>query len=98
MYKPTLDEIKERKDFYRIYYYRLLRALVASVLVIVALLAAIAFLVVNRPLQSYYATNSVGLIQKLKPLDAPNMSSQALLSPDPPSDSELKQKNMNFLP
>src|SRR5574337_169130 len=94
MARLTFDEIKQSKNFYRDNYYRVLKALLISIGAILFLLVAIAYVTLTQPAQRYYATNSVGFIDLLTPRSTPNMSSQALLPPDPPPEAVIK--SMNF--
>ncbi len=48
------------------------------------------YLYLSQPERNYYATNGVTPPVQLKPLSARNMSSNALLEPDPPSVPEQK--------
>lgn len=96
MTRLTLEEIKQSKNFYRDHFRRLVRVLLGSIFVILFLLMVLAYVVLNRSEPHYNATNSVGFIDRLTPLSQPNMSSQALLPPDPPSESAAMTKNMNF--
>ncbi len=95
MARLTLDEVKQSKNFYRNNFHRVMKALLISICVILFLLMVLAYVVLNRPTPNYYSTNSVGFIDLLTPLSKPNMSSEALLPPDPPSDATTL-KNMNF--
>lgn len=94
MARLTLDEVKQSKNFYRDNYHRVLKVLGISILIILFLLVMVAYVMFNRPPQRYYATNSVGFIDLLAPRMQPNMSAEALLPPDPPT--EMVIKNMNF--
>lgn len=90
MSKLTWDLIKNRKNFHVILYRRGLSAIIISLGVSCVLMLGIIYLYINTPQRNYYASNGVSPPIKLNPLKAPNMSSEALLEPDPPEQEEQK--------
>lgn len=87
----ALDDVKHHKLFYRNLYRRMVRNLFFSLLVMAALTLCIFYLKVTEKKPAYYATNSAGFITTLRELPGPNMSSQAVLQPDPPEEFQTKE-------
>jgi intracellular multiplication protein IcmM len=82
--------IKADKNFNVHIYRRGLTFLILSLLLSGALGGVIAKIYLNEPERDYYATSGITPPIKLTPMLTPNMSSQALLDPDPIVGTEAK--------
>ena len=96
MRRLSIDEVKQQKNFYRNNFHRVVNSLFWVMGFMLVLLLGVIFKVLVVPETSFYATNSVGFITPLNPLDAPNMSSEALLAPDPPSANAQTSKTVDL--
>lgn len=65
MTSEILDEVKNRKHFYRDHYRNVLYALMICLFIIALLIMAIAFLMITRTHANYYATSSVGKLTRI---------------------------------
>lgn len=88
MSRTSWELIKGHKNFYVNVYRRGLTILIGSVLLNVGIGLLIAFAYFHQPVRDYYATSGITPPIKLNPMSAPNMSSQPLLEPDPPTENE----------
>lgn len=88
MNHESWDLIKNRKSFDVNIYRRGLVALIISLGLSCAFGLLLFYLYLSEPERSYYATNGVTPPVELKSMLTPNMSSRALLDPDPPTDLE----------
>jgi intracellular multiplication protein IcmL len=79
MAEDTLEVVRLRNDFYRDNYRRVMSMLLLSSLVIVILVCAVVYVVLNPPAPKYFATDAQGRIIRLTPIDEPNLSEEALL-------------------
>lgn len=77
--EDALVMVKNRNDFYRDNYRKIVGALLFSMLVIIILTGALVYLVTNPPQPRYFATSIEGRITPLVPLEQPNISQAALL-------------------
>jgi len=75
----ALEVVKNRNNFYRDSYRKLLLMLLMSVLAIIGLIVAVVFLVMSRPSPTYFATTDSGRMIPLIPLNQPNLSDKTLL-------------------
>lgn len=91
-----INEVKQQKNFYRNNFRRVVNSLFWTMLFMLVLVVSVIFKVLVVPDASFYATNSASFITLLTPLDAPNMSSEALLAPDPPSATETTPKTVDL--
>jgi len=91
MPRLTLDEVKNSKNFYRNKLRGAIKILYFLYIMILSLLAVIFFVVLSRPANTFYATNSAGFISRLYPLKSPNSANKYLLKPNPPGRAK---KNM----
>lgn len=71
--------VRNRNDFYRDNYRKIVGALLFFVLIITVLVAALIYIVTNPPQPRYFATTVDGRIKPLVPLDQPNIAQAALL-------------------
>lgn len=71
--------VKNRNDFYRDNYRKVVGMLLLSVLIMTILVAGLIYLITNPPPPRYFATTTDGRISPLVPLDQPNISQSALL-------------------
>lgn len=72
-------EIKSRLSFYRNQYRRGIKQLIFFLSLIIILIVAIFYRVLNEPERAFYASTNTGEIVQLKPLEAPNNSSTPLI-------------------
>ncbi len=79
MSEDALQTVHIRNSFYRDGYGKVMVALQLSFLVIVALVAAIFYVVTHPPEPKYFAVEADGSLIHIKPLDQPNLASSALL-------------------
>lgn len=75
----ALEVVKNRNDFYKDSYHKLVLILFTAILAIIGLVVAIVFLVMSRPSPTYFATTDSGRMIPLIPLNQPNLSDKALL-------------------
>lgn len=90
MSRETWSLIKKSKRFDVNVYRRGLGALIVSLLLSCILGLAMFYIHLTEPERDFYATSGVAPPIKLTPMATPNYSAQALLPPDPPSESEDK--------
>lgn len=90
MNRERWDLIKSKTNFNVSVYRRGLVALILSLLLSTVLGILIFYAYLTEPERDFYATSGVAAPVKLNPLNAPNMSSQALLEPDPPEEMGLR--------
>ncbi len=90
MSKDDWEIIKQNKDFYVLIYRRGLSALICFLILSCVIVLLIFFKYLSLPEPDYYATNGATPPIMLKALLEPNMSSTALLPPDPPSDDMVR--------
>lgn len=90
MKSETWNVIKNSKSFNVNIYRRGLVALIISLLLSCTFAVLLFYTYLSEPERDYYATNGVTPPVKLKALFAPNMSPQALLEPDPPTDNDVR--------
>ena len=77
--EDKLEVVRQRNEFYRDNYRRVLGILLIAILLIVGLMASLTYILTHPPAPQYFATDSTGHIIKLTPLDEPNLSKPALL-------------------
>lgn len=77
--EEALVVVRNRNDFYRDSYRKVIGALLFSILIVVVLGCALVYLVTNPPTPRYFATSVDGRITPLVPLNQPNISQAALL-------------------
>lgn len=77
--EEALVMVKNRNDFYRDNYRKVVGMLLLSVLTITILTAGLIYIITNPPQPRYFATTTDGRISPLIPLDQPNISQNALL-------------------
>lgn len=82
--------IKQNKNFNVNVYRRGLVALILSLGITSIIVLLIFYIYLREPVPDFYATNGVTPPIMLKALQAPNMSSTALLEPDPPNDDGVR--------
>lgn len=75
----TIEEVKNRKYFYRDYYRRACTALWIALVIIIVLSLLLLYLYIQRPTPDFYATSSDGKLVPLVPLDSPNYSHVPLI-------------------
>ena len=86
MSRETWSLIKNNKNFNVHVYRRGLWALIIA-LVLSGIISSLMFLTyITEPERDYYATSGIIPPILLKPMLGPNLSSEALLEPDPPTD------------
>ncbi|BCA94122.1 phosphoesterase [Legionella antarctica] len=86
MSRETWALIKHKKNF-NVHVYRRGLFLVMISLSLSSIIGLLMFYIyINEPERDYYATSGITPPIKLKPMLAPNASSNALLPPDPPTD------------
>ncbi len=90
MSRETWELIKSSKNFYVNSYRRGLIALIISLIVNCVFGVLIGYVHLTEPERDFYATSGIAPPIQLQPLLAPNYSSNALLPPDPPAESEDK--------
>lgn len=86
MGRSVWAQIKLSKNFNVNVYRRGLSFLIVALLISVLITVLIAYIYLNEPERDYYATSGVAPPIKLQSMPTPNMSSQPLLAPDPPTD------------
>jgi intracellular multiplication protein IcmM len=79
--------IKEHKNFNVHIYRRGIKLLLISLIISTGFIAVIFYIYLHIPERDYYATSGVTPPIMLKAMMTPNMSSNALLEPDPPTDN-----------
>lgn len=79
MADEALDVVKERRNFYRDNYRRVVGALLLMTLINLFLGFIIYYLITTRPEPKYFATSADGRIIPIYPLTAPMVSDSALL-------------------
>ena len=96
MARLDLNDVKQRKNYYRDSYRRVAKMLFFSLCLNAVVVTGIVYKKLSEAPPRFYATNAAGsgFITPLKPLDKPNMTSQALLAADPPT--EGKKQPINF--
>ncbi len=77
--EDALVVVKNRNDFYRDNYRKVVGMLLFSVLIMTILAGGLIYLVANPPQPRYFATTIDGRISPLVPLDQPNIAPSALL-------------------
>lgn len=77
--EDALIIVKNRNDFYRDNYRKVVGMLLFSVLIMVVLVGGLIYIITNPPLPRYFATTIDGRISPLVPLDQPNIAPTALL-------------------
>lgn len=82
--------IKQKKSFNVNAYRRGLAVLIFSLILSSALSAFIFLRYLAIPERDYYATSGIAPPVQLKVMFAPNLSSQALLDADPPTDDSIR--------
>jgi intracellular multiplication protein IcmM len=90
MNRESWDLIKNNKNFDVNVYRRGLIALILSLTSSTILGLILFYIYITEPERDYYATNGATPPVKLTSMASPNMSSQALLPPDPPTDEVEK--------
>lgn len=73
-----LDVLVATNDFWRNRYTSLLRVVAIQALIVVGLIALVAFLVVERPQPHYFAVDNTGHVLQIEPLSKPFLSNDAL--------------------
>ena len=91
MARVSREAIKAEKEFYPRNYRRVVKFLFVSLILNFCLFALVAYVKLNRPMSSYYATSSNGEIAFLMRVSGPNTTATALLKPSPKSDSDQKK-------
>lgn len=86
MSREAWSLIKQNKNFNVHVYRRGLIALILSLGISGVLASLMFYFYAHQPEPDYYATSGITPPIQLKGLLAPNMTSQALLEPDPPTD------------
>lgn len=86
MNRESWDLIKNSKIFNVSVYRRGLTAVIISLTLSCILGILLFYIYISEPERDYYATNGVTPPVKLTSMGTPNMSSRALLDPDPPTD------------
>lgn len=71
--------VRNRNDFYRDNYRKLVGALLFSFLIMAILVASLIYIIVNPPQPRYFATSAEGRIIPIVPLDQPNIAQTTLL-------------------
>lgn len=87
MNKERWDLIKHSKNFNMRIYRKGIVVLIGSLALNFLLVIGIFYVFMHFPQRDYYATNGETPPEQLKPLMAPNMTSEALLAPDPPTEN-----------
>ncbi|KTD05936.1 IcmM (DotJ) [Legionella gratiana] len=90
MSRETWNLIKKSKRFDVNVYRRGIVALIVSLILSCVLCLSLLYMYLSEPERDFYATSGIAPPIKLSPMLSPNYSAQALLPPDPPSDSEDK--------
>lgn len=90
MSRETWALIKQNKSFNINVYRRGLTTLIVSLGLSCCIVLLIFYTYIREPEPDYYATNGTTPPIMLKAMLAPNLSSMALLEPDPPTDDEVK--------
>lgn len=71
--------VKNRSDFYRDNYRRVISALLMSIMIIAILAVSLVYITTHPPMPQYFATTIQGRITPIVPLDQPNLPPSALL-------------------
>ncbi|MCD6055972.1 MAG: protein IcmL (DotI) [Gammaproteobacteria bacterium] len=79
MARVALEHVKERNDFYRDSYRKVMMALLLAIAVVIAQMITIWYLATHRPVPTYFATNAAGGLTELVPLNRPNMSTATIV-------------------
>lgn len=82
--------IKQNKNFNVHIYRRGLFALIVSLGLSCILVLLIFYVYIKEPERDYYATNGITPPIMLQPMLERNLTSTALLPPDPPNDNEVR--------
>ncbi|MDW8867305.1 type IVB secretion system protein IcmM/DotJ [Legionella pneumophila] len=90
MSRETWALIKRNKNFNVHIYRRGLTLLILSLGLSCGLSGLIYYVHMHEPERDFYATSGITPPIQLKPMPTPNMSSEALLPPDPP-DEDLQR-------
>ena len=90
MNRDTWDLIKSSKNFYVNVYRHGLVALIISLVLSCICVLLLFYIYLTEPERNFYATSGIAPPIQLQPLEAPNYSPNALLPPDPPTESEEK--------
>lgn len=90
MNRDTWDLIKNSKSFHVQVYRRGLVAVIVSLILSCIIGILMFYIYLTEPERDYYATNGETPPVKLTPMSAPNLSSRALLDPDPQSGVETR--------
>jgi intracellular multiplication protein IcmM len=90
MNRESWGLIKSSKNFNVNVYRRGLVAIIISLGLSCVLGVVLFYVYISEPERDYYATNGVTPPVELTPRDSANMSSRALLEPDPPTILEEK--------
>ncbi len=94
MPKQSLQDVMEKKNYYRDVYRKSLRWLQYMLAINVVFLLAIIQIYLTREEPNYYATNSASSIKLLLGMNEPNHSSEALLPPDRPEELGIKSLSL----
>jgi len=94
MVMKTIEEVKQRKNYYRNTYRTLMSLNYYSLLVSCFLILVVAYKYFAMPESDYYSTNSASAIMPLAKMMEPNYSKKALLRPDIPE--EMGSKSINI--
>lgn len=86
MTRPSLEDIKSQKNFFRNLYRRSVIMLMIMNFLSYALFAACIFVWLTQAPSDYYSTSGVTNPIQLQPLDQPNRRSVPLLKPDLPDE------------
>jgi len=82
--------IKQSKFFHVRFYRKLSSWLILSILLNVVLCFGVMYSYLTRPIRTYYATDGVTAPIMLNGMAQPNMSTQALLPPDPITEPDTR--------
>ncbi|MGQ3892558.1 type IVB secretion system protein IcmM/DotJ [Legionella sp. CNM-4043-24] len=90
MSRGKWGRIKQARFFYVRVYRKLSSWLVYSILLNIVLCFAVIYSQLHKPVRTYYATDGVTAPIMLNAMERPNESSEALLPPDPMTETDTK--------
>lgn len=93
MRKLALSDIKNKKNYYRDLYRKLIFIINVSTIISIILIIMSILIYITEPDPTFYATNSASNIMRIKSMNQPNYSSSPLLKPDLPM--EMKSRTFN---
>jgi len=90
MARMAYEEVILQKGYYQQRLRKGAVLLLFFLLLMGGFILALYFVYISRPQPDYYATTNASQILQLRGMNNPNMSSKALLKPDPPEELTVK--------